>query len=69
MNIHINGHTLTLADKAYVSDALHLFLSSSQLKMSYAVALNGEFVSKSQYTLTSIKNSDSIDVLFPIHGG
>lgn len=69
MNIHINGQPFKLAENANISDALHLFLSKSQQQMSYAVALNSEFVGKSQYALTPIKELDSIDILFPIHGG
>ncbi len=69
MNIHINGQPFKLTKNTSIHDALDLFLTKPQQQMSYAVALNSEFVSKSQYALTYLKNSDSIDVLFPIHGG
>lgn len=73
MKIHINGEPLeleSLSNKgASVADALQQYLSAKQQQMSFAVALNGDFVSKSQYALTLVKDGDSIDVLFPIHGG
>jgi sulfur carrier protein len=37
--------------------------------MSFALALNSDFVNKSQYASTRLNDGDSIDVLFPIHGG
>ena len=69
MKIYINGETLNLSKDANVADALQQYLSAKQQKMSFAVALNSDFVSKSQYASTSLKEDDSIDILFPIHGG
>ena len=81
MKIHINGEPLTVQIPAQTTDeikarteisvahALQQYLSPKQQKMSYAVALNSDFVSRSQYTSTLLKDGDSIDVLFPIHGG
>jgi sulfur carrier protein len=83
MKIHINGELLNLeststektgsektgTEKTSLADALQQYLSQKQQKMSYAIALNSDFVSKSQYANTLLKDGDSIDVLFPIHGG
>jgi sulfur carrier protein len=80
MKIHINGEPLNLENggnidendkpkSANVADALQQYLSQKQQEMSFAVALNSDFVNKSQYANTLLKDGDSIDVLFPIHGG
>lgn len=80
MKIHINGEPLNLENGANiegngkakdtsVADALQQYLSQKQQEMSFAVALNSDFVNKSQYAFTLLKDGDSIDVLFPIHGG
>lgn len=80
MKIHINGEPLNLENGASteengkakdttVADALQQYLSQKQQEMSFAVALNSDFVNKSQYANRLLKDGDSIDVLFPIHGG
>jgi sulfur carrier protein len=80
MKIYINGEPLNLENggnieendkpkSASVADALQQYLSEKQQEMSFAVALNSDFVNKSQYASTLLKDGDSIDVLFPIHGG
>jgi len=70
MNIHINGQAYPLAHEAKitVSAALALYFIESQ-QSTFAVALNGDFVSKENYDNTFIKNGDSLDVLLPIQGG
>lgn len=80
MKIHINGEPLNLENGASieengktkdtnVADVLQQYLSQKQQELSFAVALNSDFVNKSQYASTLLKDGDSIDVLFPIHGG
>tara|TARA_B110000881_G_scaffold215044_1_gene228452 strand:- start:739 stop:954 length:216 start_codon:yes stop_codon:yes gene_type:complete len=71
MSIFINGQSYKTADLITntLQSALFLFLTDEQQKQSYAVALNGEFIGKSDYSLTKINSRDSIDVLFPIQGG
>lgn len=69
INIHINGEPFTLPVKSNVADALMLFLTEAEQKMSYAIALNHDFVNKNQYSEKILKAGDAIDVLFPIHGG
>jgi sulfur carrier protein len=71
-NIEGSGGNIEENDKpksANVADALQQYLSQKQQEMSFAVALNSDFVNKSQYASTLLKDGDSIDVLFPIHGG
>lgn len=70
MNIFINGERITLENtNNKVSDALALYLSDQQSKATFAVALNGEFVSKQRYESTAINQDDALDILFPIVGG
>jgi len=58
---------LTSTDNLTV--ALQSFLSTEQQQLSYAVALNGDFIGKNQYGSTLLSTGDSIDILFPIQGG
>ncbi len=70
MNIHINGkaYALPYENHIHVSAALTLhFIEAHQ--STFAVALNGDFVGKSDYDSTMVKNGDSLDVLLPIQGG
>ena len=70
MNIHINGQAYPLNHEAQitVSAALTLYFIEPQ-QSTFAVALNGDFVSREDYDNTSVKNGDSIDILLPIQGG
>jgi sulfur carrier protein len=70
MNIHINGQAYPLNHEAQitVSAALTLYFIEPQ-QSTFAVALNGDFVSREDYDKTSVKNGDSIDILLPIQGG
>ena len=71
MQLFINGQPYNIANKfnQNIGQALTLYLDEDQLKRSFAVALNGDFVGKSDYETTTIKANDSIDILFPIQGG
>ena len=71
MKIFINGQSYNKTDLATntLLSALALFLTAEQQKQSFAVALNGDFIGRGDYSLTEINSSDSIDVLFPIQGG
>jgi sulfur carrier protein len=70
MNIHINGKAYLLAHEAHisVSSALTLHFIEPQ-RSTFAVALNGDFVGKTDYDNVMVKNGDSLDVLLPIQGG
>jgi len=69
MNVFINGQQISVGSEPTVLLALQHFLSTEQQKQSFAVALNGNFVGKTDYQQTSLNQDDSIDVLFPIQGG
>ena len=70
MNIHINGKAYALGHENHisVSSALALHFIEPQ-QSTFAVALNGDFVGKTDYDTTMVKNGDSLDVLQPIQGG
>jgi len=70
MNIHINGKAYSLGHEAHisVSSALTLYFIEPQ-QSTFAVALNGNFVGKTDYDKTMVTNGDSLDVLQPIQGG
>lgn len=70
MNIHINGKTYSLSHETHISvnSALALHFIEPQ-QSTFAVALNGDFVGKTDYDVTMVKNGDSLDVLQPIQGG
>ncbi len=69
MNIYINGQKISLVTDNSLSKALAQFLTIEQQQLSFAVALNGDFVGKEYYSATQLNNNDSIDILFPIQGG
>lgn len=70
MNIHINGQAYPLAHEAKITvrAALAMYFIEPQ-QSTFAVALNGDFVSKEDYGTTFVKNGDSVDILLPIQGG
>ncbi|MFT6249140.1 MAG: sulfur carrier protein [Cognaticolwellia sp.] len=70
MNIHINGKAYSLGHEVHisVSAALTLHFIKPQ-RSTFAVALNGDFVGKTDYDTVMVKNGDSLDVLLPIQGG
>jgi sulfur carrier protein len=79
MNIHINGKAYPLNNETNMSvtAALTLHFIDPHLigsqpieqRSTFAVALNGDFVGKTEYDTIIVKNGDSLDVLLPIQGG
>lgn len=70
MNIHINGKAYALSHENHISVSAALTMHFIEAQQStFAVALNGDFVGKSDYDSTMVKNGDSLDVLLPIQGG
>mgnify|MGYP000385500958 CR=1 FL=1 len=71
MKVLINGqdYDLSMQTEQNLQQALKLFLNNNQHQGTFAVALNGEFMSKESYQDTQLTANDSIDVLFPIQGG
>jgi sulfur carrier protein len=70
MKLFINGQSISIeTDEPTLLVALQCYLTPYQQQQSFAVALNGNFVSKTDYPQTSVNRGDSVDVLFPIQGG
>ena len=69
-NEHTSELTNGLTSKASISidDALVKYFNNQQ-QNTFALALNGDFVGKDDYSSTAVKPNDSIDILFPIQGG
>jgi len=65
MDIQINQQTLTLPDGATVADALVAFGA----RLPYAVALNGNFVARTQHAARALVTGDKLDVVHPVAGG
>ena len=69
IEIRINGDCLALPYDANIQQALAQYLDEQQQSLSFAVALNSDFVPRSEYDKRQLKANDSLDVLFPIFGG
>ncbi len=67
IEIQLNEHRLNLAPSTPLLEALAL--GKVDLAQPFAVAINGEFVPKSQYEVTQLKNGDQLDVVSPVGGG
>lgn len=65
MNIHINQKPLTLPDGATVADAL----AAWGARPPFAVALNGDFVARTQHAARALQPGDRLDVVQPVAGG
>ena len=64
MNVVFNGEITQLN-----TPNLREFIVAKGAKEPFAVAVNGEFVPRSQCADTELKAGDSIDLLSPIQGG
>lgn len=64
MQVNINGEAVTAK-----SNNLAEILCQYGATEPFAVAINGEFVAKSNYSLTQVKLGDLVDVVAPIFGG
>ncbi|UDG82264.1 sulfur carrier protein ThiS [Candidatus Vallotia cooleyia] len=66
MDIQINNQSFSLPKNARLIDAL---ASYSEVPLPYAVAINGEFVPRSQYSVRALMPDDQVDILRPVVGG
>ncbi len=74
MNIFINGQVFSIEQTSEtqpvtLTAALSLYLNEQQRQSTFAIALNGDFVSKSEYERSLLNPDDCVDILFPIQGG
>lgn len=68
MTILLNGEELNFSDSDSVS--INTFLQQKSFDVTkVAVAVNGDFVPRSQYADVLIKNQDQIEVLSAVQGG
>ena len=65
MDIQINQTPLSLPEQATLADALSLFGA----RPPFAVAVNGEFVSRGLHAVRTLQPGDKIDVVHPVAGG
>lgn len=66
MKIIVNGNPHDLEREETLKDFLAHFPSYSKWS---AVALNGQFVPKTNYTSTFLKGEDRLEILQPAQGG
>lgn len=64
ITLSVNGDTFT-TDLKSLADFLGTLNTGDQ----FAVARNGEFVPKSQYTNTELAEGDTLDIVTPVGGG
>lgn len=65
MDILINGQRITIDAALSLPD----LLAQQGFQGSFALAINGDFVPKSEYASTPLNEGDALDVLTPISGG
>src|SRR6266702_862564 len=65
MDIHINQKPLSLPEGATVADALAAYGA----RPPFAVALNGDFVARTQHAARALQPGDKLDVVQPVAGG
>ena len=65
MNILINNIETEVADDSSLACVVEQFAAQGP----FAVALNGRFVSKTNYCSTQVDADDQVEILSPIQGG
>ena len=66
LTVSINGEAVQLDSEMTVTELLS---QQGQQNKRVAVAINGEFVPRSQYAKTQISNKDEIDIVTAVGGG
>lgn len=73
MNIRINGKHIDIGPQVTLKDALESWSSNAPTNLTapsnYTVALNHQFVPRTQYETTALKAGDDIELLVPMSGG
>ena len=67
MDITLNGKITVVDEDITIIDWLHSLSLSDRTAI--AVALNGEVVTKSNYTTVTLKQGDSLEIVNAIGGG
>ena len=68
MTIRINGEDVTVNNRCSLIQALE-FWTKAGIKKGYVIALNQNFIARSQYESTVLKANDNIEMLAPMAGG
>jgi sulfur carrier protein len=63
--LSLNDQSLQLQEPATLRD----LLDQQPPEGAFAVAINGDFVPRSQYAETPLQNGDQIDIVSPVGGG
>jgi len=66
MKIQLNGEIKTFDNSASLKD---LILKNVDTSQPYSMALNGEFIPRSEYADIDLNEGDKIDIVSPIGGG
>jgi len=69
MNVLINSQEQTVNESACLADVLADYSQNKNIKGSFAVALNAQFIAKGHYAQTTLNAGDKIDIMSPIAGG
>lgn len=65
MNILLNQQPMSLSAGAHLADAL----AQQTLLPPYAVAVNTQFVPRTQYAAVALQEGDRVEVVSPVTGG
>lgn len=68
MNVTVNGQERVLADRSTVADVVH-GVSRDRDGRGIAVAVNGEVVSRSEWTARRLSERDRVEILRAVGGG
>jgi len=66
MILLVNGEKLEIVDGANILDVINCLENKSEF---FAVALNKNFIPKSQYVKVQLKDNDQLEVVTPHPGG
>ena len=64
MNIVINGEP-----KEVTAPSLHVLIAQESPSLPFAIAVNDQFVAKSDYAATILSEGDRVEILSPMSGG
>ncbi|NRA20665.1 MAG: sulfur carrier protein ThiS [Oceanospirillaceae bacterium] len=65
-NLTVNNHPLSVENDCNLSQ---LIIVAGYAEQTIAVAINGEFIPKAQYSHTDLATGDCVDIVKPIGGG
>lgn len=73
INIQINGKQIHIGPRETLKEALDSWVSNAPAQLpapsNFTVALNHQFVPRTQYEATALKAGDEIELLVPMSGG